>query len=95
MDDTRLRLKDYSCLVWLQQFPHWHLGVKFLPPTPPPPGVAATAAAAMSEGKDVDKAVSEARQKVGFSNQLVKCCAPKQCSGLRLTFCFRARFQPC
>ena len=63
-DDSRLRLRDYSCLVWLQQFPHWRLGVKFLPPTPPPPGVAATAAAAMSEGKDVDKAISEARQKV-------------------------------
>ena len=68
-DDSRLRLRDYSCLVWLQQFPHWRLGVKFLPPTPPPPGVAATAAAAMSEGKDVDKAVSEARQKVR-----VLCC---------------------
>ena len=70
MDDRKLTLKDFSCLPWLERFPHWHLGVKLLPATPPPPGVAATAAAAMSEGKDVDKAIAEARQKV---SHLVTC----------------------
>ena len=65
MDDAKLTLRDFSCLAWLERFPHWRLGVKLQPPAPLAPGVAATQAAAQTEGKDVDKAVAEARQKVG------------------------------
>ena len=77
MDDAKLTLRDFSCLAWLQRFPHWRLGVKLLPPTPPPPGVAATAAAAMSEGKDVDKAIAEARKKVQLGARMR--CAGSSC----------------
>ena len=64
VDETQLLLSHFSCLAWLENFPHWHLSVRFLPPTPPPPGVAAHRAAALSEGKDPDVAVKEARAKV-------------------------------
>lgn len=52
-------------LPWLDRFAGWHLGAKLMPPTPPPPGVAIKKAAALAEGKDADKAVQEARAKVG------------------------------
>ena len=64
VDESKLKLGDFSCLAWLERFPHWRLTAKFLPPTPPPPGVATTSAAALSEGKDPAKAVAEARAKV-------------------------------
>ena len=64
VDETALKLSQYSCLAWLRRFPHWHLSVRFLPATPPPPGVAAQRAAALSQGKDPDIAVRDARTKV-------------------------------
>ena len=64
MDETSLKLAQYSCLVWLMKYPHWYLSVRFMPPTPLPPGVAAHRAAALSEGKDPDIAVRDARSKV-------------------------------
>ena len=63
VDEHSLLLSEYSCLAWLQKFPHWHLSVRFVPPTPLPPGVAAHRAAALSEGKDPDVAVRDARNK--------------------------------
>lgn len=64
VDENKLLLSDYSVLSWLDRFPHWTLGARPLPPTPPPPGVATHRAAALAEGKDPDKAVSDARAKV-------------------------------
>ena len=64
VDESKVTMAQYSCLAWLQKFPHWHISVKFLPPAPLPPGVAAHRAAALSEGKDPDIAVRDARSKV-------------------------------
>ena len=63
VDEHSLLLSEYSCLAWLQKFPQWHLSVRFMAPTPLPPGVAAHRAAALSEGKDPDVAVRDARNK--------------------------------
>lgn len=66
VDESKLKLSQFSVLDWLKRFPHWHLGVRLMPAPPPPPGVATFRAAAISEGKDPDKAVQEARTKVGY-----------------------------
>ena len=65
IDESKLLIGAFSCLSWLEQFPNWRLTARFMPATPPPPGVATTSAAAMSEGKDPQKAITEARVKVG------------------------------
>lgn len=70
VDESKITLAKYSCLSWLKKFPHWHMSVKFMPPTPLPPGVAAHRAAALSEGKDPDIAVWDARSKVILSSSL-------------------------
>jgi hypothetical protein len=67
VDEKALTLAGFSVLPWLDRFASWHLGAKLMPPTPPPPGVAIKKAAALAEGKDADKAVQEARAKVGSS----------------------------
>ena len=64
MDESKQTLSQFSILGWLQRFPHWRLGVRLMPAAPPAPGVATFRAAAMSEGKDPDQAVQEARTKV-------------------------------
>lgn len=64
VDESKQTLSQFSVLGWLQRFPHWRLGVRLLPAAPPAPGVATFRAAAMSEGKDPDQAVQEARSKV-------------------------------
>ncbi|KAK9824177.1 hypothetical protein WJX72_008336 [[Myrmecia] bisecta] len=68
VDEKELLLHQYSCLSWLERFPHWHLSVRLMPATPPPPGVATVRAAALSEGKDPDKAVKEGRTKGEIPN---------------------------
>lgn len=64
VEESSLKLAQYSCLRWLKRYPHWYLSVRFMPPAPLPPGVAAHRAAALSEGKDPDIAVRDARAKV-------------------------------
>ena len=64
VNESTVTLSQYSCLLWLQKFPHWHMSVKFMPPAPLPPGAAAHRAAALSEGKDPDLAIRDARSKV-------------------------------
>ena len=64
VNESSLKLSQYSCLRWLKKYPHWYLSVRFMPPAPLPPGVAAHRAAALSEGKDPDIAVRDARAKV-------------------------------
>lgn len=64
VDENKQLMQHFSVLQWLQQFPDWHLSACFLPATPAAPGVAIKRAAALSEGKDPDKAVQEARLKV-------------------------------
>lgn len=64
VEESSMRLSQYSCLRWLKRYPHWYLSVRFMPPAPLPPGVAAHRAAALSEGKDPDIAVRDARAKV-------------------------------
>jgi hypothetical protein len=63
VDDTKLTLAQFSVLDWLERFPHWSLGARLLPPAPPPPGVAIKRAAAVAEGKDPERAVTEGRAK--------------------------------
>lgn len=63
VDDTKLTLAQFSVLDWLERFPHWALGARLLPPAPPPPGVAIKRAAAVAEGKDPERAVTEGRAK--------------------------------
>jgi hypothetical protein len=65
IDEKAMTLAGFSVLPWLDRFASWHLGAKLMPPTPPPPGVAIKKAAALAEGKDAEKAVQEARAKVG------------------------------
>ena len=43
----------------------WSAAAGLLPPTPLPPGVAIQKAAATAEQKDPDRAVADARAKVG------------------------------
>mmetsp|Transcript_43033 Transcript_43033/g.137477 ORF Transcript_43033/g.137477 Transcript_43033/m.137477 type:complete len:197 (-) Transcript_43033:359-949(-) len=62
MDESATTISQYSCLLWLDQFPHWYLLARLLPLAPPAPGVAAARAAAMAEGKDPDAAVAERRK---------------------------------
>ena len=69
VDEGTMSMSQYSCVLWLQKYPHWHLSVRFMPPAPLPPGVAAHRAAALSEGKDPDIAVRDARTKVRFCLQ--------------------------
>ena len=69
VEESSLKLSQYSCLRWLKKYPHWYLSVRFLPPAPLPPGVAAHRAAALSEGKDPDIAVRDARSRVRPSAQ--------------------------
>lgn len=64
VEEASIKMSQYSCLSWLQKYPHWYLSVRFMPATPLPPGVAAHRAAALSEGKDPDIAVRDARAKV-------------------------------
>eukprot|EP00887_Chlorella_sp_A99_P006192 scaffold3.g6192.t1 len=61
VDETALRLGQFSVLAWLARFSHWQLSVSLLPPAPPPPGVAIHHAAASAEGKDPERAVQDAR----------------------------------
>ncbi|CAL8466986.1 g6522 [Coccomyxa elongata] len=63
VDESAQTLSQFSVLGWLKRFPHWRLGVRLMPAAPPAPGVATFRAAAMSEGKDPDQAVQEARTK--------------------------------
>ena len=63
VDESQLKLEQYSVLAWLRRFPHWGLTVSLLPSAPPPPGVAIQRAAAIAEGKDADRAVQDARAK--------------------------------
>lgn len=63
VDESKLLLKQYSILSWLERFPHWFLSARLLPPTPPPPGVAIQRAAAIAEQKDPEKAIQDARSK--------------------------------
>lgn len=64
VDESSLTMSQFSCLFWLEKYPSWYLSVRFMPPAPLPPGVAAHRAAALSEGKDPDIAVRDARAKV-------------------------------
>ncbi len=64
VDESQLKLQQFSVLSWLDKFPHWHLTARPIQQTPPPPGVAIKKAAASAEGKDPEKAVIEARTKV-------------------------------
>jgi hypothetical protein len=66
-NENVLTLGRFSILDWLERFPHWHLSAKLMPKTPLPSGVAIQRAAAISEGKDPDKAVEEALRDVSFS----------------------------
>lgn len=87
VDEKALTLAGFSVLPWLDRFAGWHLGAKLMPPTPPPPGVAIKKAAALAEGKDADKAVQEARAKVGSRltpNPAVQHCACQIETGLLL-----------
>lgn len=64
VDDAALTLAPFSVLTWLKQFPSWGLTARLMPAASPPPGVAIQKAAALSEGKDPDRAVAAARAKV-------------------------------
>ena len=64
VDEASELLGDHSALAWLRRFPRWRLGARPLPPPPPPPGEAAHRAAAQAEGRDPERAVAEAREKV-------------------------------
>ncbi|KAL4435025.1 hypothetical protein ABPG77_003850 [Micractinium sp. CCAP 211/92] len=61
VDESQLKLSQYSLLAWLERFPHWKVTVRLLPPTPLPPGVAIHRAAATAEQKNPDQAVADAR----------------------------------
>jgi hypothetical protein len=63
VDETKLKLSQYSVLSWLERFPHWTLSVRLLPGAPPPPGVAIKQAAAIAEKKDPERAVQDGRAK--------------------------------
>ena len=45
VDEAALKLSQFFILPWLQRFPHWHLGVRLMPPAPPAPGALSTAVA--------------------------------------------------
>ena len=64
VDEAKLTLAPFSIITWLKQFPQWSITARLMPAAPPPPGVAIRKAAALAEGKDPDKAVTEARAKV-------------------------------
>uniref|UniRef100_A0A061R1D7 Ubiquitin-like domain-containing protein n=1 Tax=Tetraselmis sp. GSL018 TaxID=582737 RepID=A0A061R1D7_9CHLO len=40
IDESKLKISQFSFLQWLEKFPDWYLTAKALPPPPPPPGVA-------------------------------------------------------
>jgi hypothetical protein len=63
VDETTLKLSQYSLLPWLERFSHWTLSVRLLPGAPPPPGVAIKQAAALAEKKDPERAVQDGRAK--------------------------------
>ncbi|KAK9864396.1 hypothetical protein WJX84_000437 [Apatococcus fuscideae] len=63
VDESQLKLQQFSVLTWLDKFPHWQITARPIQQTPPPPGVAIKKAAATAEGKDPEKAVTEARSK--------------------------------
>jgi hypothetical protein len=65
INETKLKISDFTFLEWMDRFPEWHLTACAQPGPPPPPGVAEIKSASMlDEGVTPDQAVTNARKEV-------------------------------